>query len=87
MSTNIEIPADLQPAISAAIAKGGYADEQELVSEILRATVPALEKYQRLRRDIQTSLDEFERGEVRPADFDRVRGQLCEEFDEGGNPT
>jgi hypothetical protein len=32
MSTNIEIPADLKPAISAAISKGGFADEQELVN-------------------------------------------------------
>jgi hypothetical protein len=84
MSTNIEIPADLQPAISAAISKGGFADEQELVNEILRATVPALEQYQQLRRDVQASVDQFERGMVKPADFDSVRDRLCEEFDEDG---
>ena len=85
MSTNIEIPADLQPAISAAISQGGFADEQELVNEILRATVPALAQYQRLRGDVQASVDQLERGEMRPADFDSVRDRLCEEFDEDGS--
>ena len=43
MTMSVEIPTDLQPAIEAAIARGGYANEQELVSDILRAAVPALE--------------------------------------------
>jgi Arc/MetJ-type ribon-helix-helix transcriptional regulator len=85
MSTNIEIPADLQPAISAAISMGAFADEQELVNEILRATLPALAQYQQLRRDVQASVDQAERGKVRPADFDSVRDRLCEEFNEDGS--
>ena len=58
MSMSVEIPADLQPAIEAAIARGSYANEQELVSDILRAAVPVLGHYQQLRRDVQASLDE-----------------------------
>jgi Arc/MetJ-type ribon-helix-helix transcriptional regulator len=84
MSMSIDIPTDLRPAIKAAIAKGGYANEEELVSEILRAAIPALEQYQQLRSDVQASLDEVELGNVRDADFDAVREQLCNEYDESG---
>lgn len=55
MSMSVDIPSDLQPAIEAALARGGYADEQELVSKILWAAVPALEQYQKLREDVQAS--------------------------------
>jgi len=85
MSMSVEIPADLQPAIEAAIAKGGYANEQDLVNDILRAAVPVLGQYQQLRRDVQASLDEVERGKVRDANFAAVREQLCKEYDEDGN--
>ncbi len=65
--------------------RGGYANEQELVSDILRVAVPVLEQYQQLRRDVQASLDEVEQGKVRDADFDAVREQLRKEYDESGN--
>ena len=85
MTMNVEIPTDLQPAIEAAIARGGYANEQELVSDILRAAVPAMGQYQQLRRDVQASLEEVEQGKVRDADFHAVREQLRDEYDESGN--
>ena len=81
----VEIPTDLRPVIDAAVANGVYANEQELVSDILRAAVPALGQYQQLRRDVQTSLKEVNRGKVRDADFDALRQQLCEEYDESGD--
>ena len=46
---SIEIPIDLQPAIAAAVANSDYENEQELVSEILRVTVPLLGQYSKLR--------------------------------------
>ena len=82
---SVEIPTDLQPAIEAVVASGVYANEQELVSDILRAVVPALGQYQQLRRDVQASLDEVQQGKVRNAEFDAVRQQLCKEYDESGN--
>ena len=85
MSTIVEIPSDLQPAIQAAIARGGYANEQELVNEILRAAVPALGQYQQTQQDVRTSLEDLAQGKVREADFNSVRQQLCNEFDESGN--
>ena len=85
MSMNVEIPTDLQPAIELAIARGGYADEQELVSDILRAAVPGLGHYQQLRRDVEASMNEVQQGNVREADFDAVRKQLCNEYDDSGN--
>jgi hypothetical protein len=65
--------------------RGGYANEQELVNDILRAAVPVFAQYQQLRRDVQASLDDAEQGKVRDADFDAVRKQLCQEYDESGN--
>ena len=83
---NVEIPPDLEPKIQAAIIRGDFANEQELVAEILRVAMPILGDYKQLRRDVQTSLAEAERGDLRDADFDAVRQQLCKEFDESGNP-
>jgi hypothetical protein len=81
----VEIPADLLPAIEQAIARGGYANEQELVSDILRAAVPVLADFQQLRRDVQTSLNDMQQGRVRDADFDVLREKLCAEYDDSGN--
>ena len=85
MSISVEIPTDLQPAIEAVIARGGYANEQELVSDILRTAMPALGEYQQLRRDLQASLREMEQGKVRDADFKAIRELYCNEYDESGN--
>ena len=85
MSMSIEIPADLRPAVEAALARGDYPNEQELVSDILRAAVPVLTDYQKLRRDVQASLNDVLQGKVRDADFDTVRERLCREYDESGN--
>jgi Arc/MetJ-type ribon-helix-helix transcriptional regulator len=85
MGMSIEIPTDLQPAIEAAIAKGGYANEQELVSEIVWAAVPALEVYGQLRRDVQASVQEIEQGKIREADFNAIRDRLSDEYDDSGN--
>jgi len=81
---SVEIPTDLQPQIAAAIARGSYANEQELVSEILRVTVPVLDQYQQLRDDIRASLAEIEQGQMKNANFDIVRNQLIAEFDDSG---
>ena len=81
---SVEIPTDLQPQIAAAIARGSYANEQELVSDILRATVPVLDQYQHLRDAIQESLTEIDQGKLKNADFDAVRNLLNSEFDESG---
>ena len=42
MSMSVEIPTELQPAIEAALARGGYANEQELVSDICGPRCPSL---------------------------------------------
>ncbi len=81
---SIEIPTDLQPAIAAAVAGGEYKSEQELVSEILRATVPVLGQYRQLRSEIHASLEDLEQGRVRDADFNAVREQLRREYDASG---
>jgi len=84
MTVSVEIPFELQPLVSAAVAHGRFANEQELVSDILRVAVPVLEDYERLRRDVEESVAMAERGELREADFAGVRRQLCDEYDESG---
>jgi Arc/MetJ-type ribon-helix-helix transcriptional regulator len=84
MTMNVEIPTEVQPLIAAAVAEGRFTNEQELVSEILRVTVPVLEDYDRLRREVKVSLDMADRGEIREADFEAVRRRLCDEYDEFG---
>jgi Arc/MetJ-type ribon-helix-helix transcriptional regulator len=84
MTVTVEIPFEMQPLIAAAVAHGPFANEQELVSDILRVAVPVLEDRERLRRDVDTSVAMAERGELRPADFAGVRRQLRDEYDESG---
>ena len=85
MNTTVEIPEEVRSLVATAILRGRFANEQELVSEILKVAVPALENYDQLRRDVQTSVAMADRGEIREADFHGVRKQLCDEYDAKGN--
>ena len=84
MTVTVEIPDELQSLVAAAVARGRFADEQELVADILRVAVPVLDDYQSLRDDVGDSVEMADRGELGKADFDQVRRQLCEEYDEAG---
>jgi Arc/MetJ-type ribon-helix-helix transcriptional regulator len=84
MTMTVEIPDELQSLVAAVVASGRFANEQELVAEILRVAVPVLDDYERLRNDVATSVDMADRGGLREADFDQVRRQLCVEYDEAG---
>jgi Arc/MetJ-type ribon-helix-helix transcriptional regulator len=84
MTMTVEIPDELQSLVAAVVASGRFANEQELVAEILRVAVPVLDDYERLRNDVATSVDMADRGGLREADFDQVRRQLCKEYDEAG---
>lgn len=85
MTMTVEIPEELQSLLAAAVASGRFADEQELVADILRVAVPVLDDYQSLRDDVADSVGMADRGKLRKADFDQVRRQLCDEFDEAGS--
>lgn len=86
MTMSVEIPSDLQPLVEEAVAKGHYQNEQELVTELLRLAIPAMDGYQKLRKDVQISLEQMDRGEVKEANFDSIRQRLRDEYDESGNP-
>ncbi|MCL4204334.1 MAG: hypothetical protein KJ000_17765 [Pirellulaceae bacterium] len=79
MPMTVEIPFELQPLVAAAVARGRFANEQDLVADILRAAVPVLDDDERMRKEVAVSLDMADRGELREADFDGVRRRLCEE--------
>jgi hypothetical protein len=84
MTVTVEIPSELQPLLAAAVAHGRFANEQELVSDILRIAVPVLEDHERLRREVEMSVGMADRGELREADFVGLRRRLSEEYDESG---
>ena len=84
MTMTVEIPDELQSLVTAAVARGRFVDEQELVADILRVAVPVLDDYQSLRDDVSDSVEMADRGDLRKADFDQVRRQLSDEFDEAG---
>ena len=84
MTMSVEIPADVQPFIKQAIASGAYADEQEVVAEILRVAAPALENYRQLKAMVEQSEAEGQAGLDVDADFDAVRGELRDTYDESG---
>jgi hypothetical protein len=84
MTVTVEIPLDLQPLVAAAVARGRFANEQQLVSDILRVAVPVLEDHEQLRREVEISVGMADRGELREANFEGVRQRLCEEYDASG---
>ncbi len=84
MNSTVVIPAEVQSLVATVIAQGRFSNEQELVSEILKVAVPALDDYDQLRRDVETSVAMADRGEIRKADFDGIRKQLADEYDEKG---
>ena len=84
MTMNVEIPIEVQPLVAAAVAEGRFANEQEVVSEILRIALPVLDDYERLRREVKVSAAMADRGEIREADFEGVRERLRDEYDESG---
>ena len=85
MNSTVEIPAEVQSLVATVIARGRFSNEQELVSEILKVAVPALDDYDQLRRDVGTSVAMADRGEIRKADFSGMRRQLADEYDAKGN--
>lgn len=84
MAMSIEIPADVEPFIKQAIAAGAYANEQEVVTDILRLAAPALADYRQLKGRIENSEAEATAGLDVEADFDGVRRQLRETYDDSG---
>jgi hypothetical protein len=62
MNSTVEIPAEVQSLVATVIARGRFSNEQELVSEILKVAVPALDDYDQMRRDVaEQGLDERRR--------------------------
>ena len=84
MAMSVDIPPDVEPFIKQAIAAGGYANEQEVVAEILRLAAPALESYRRLKATIEQSEAEGSADQDVDADFEGVRQQLRDSYDESG---
>jgi antitoxin ParD1/3/4 len=63
----VHLPAELDEFIQSAVASGGCAGPNELVTQALYAYRDRMEldhmKLQRLRRDIQAGIDQLEKGE------------------------
>ena len=84
MTMSVEIPSELQPIVAAAVARGRFSSEQELVADILQVALPVLDEHEHLRHEVAISLEMANRGDLREADFDGVCRRLCEEYDESG---
>jgi Arc/MetJ-type ribon-helix-helix transcriptional regulator len=67
----VQLPAELDAFVESSIAPSDYAGPNELVTQALYAYSDRI-KLQRLRRDIQTGIDQIERGEF-VTDFDVER--------------
>ncbi|MEO8497985.1 MAG: type II toxin-antitoxin system ParD family antitoxin [Planctomycetota bacterium] len=87
MTISVEIPADVEPFIKQAIASGAYANEQEVVAEVLRLAAPALESYRQLKAMVESSEAEGEAGLDADADFESVRAELRHTYDQSGRRT
>lgn len=77
------IPVEFQPFVADAVASGKYRSEEELISAALALLKQRERKLDALRNDLQTGLDELDRGEsilledasAQQAFFDGIRAR------------
>jgi putative addiction module CopG family antidote len=58
------IPSDLQQFVDEELATGGYKSESELVIQALRVYRELKTRHDALRRDVELSVQQAERGEI-----------------------
>jgi antitoxin ParD1/3/4 len=61
---NVDLPADLQAFVQAAINSGGFKNAGDVVGEALRL----LQRRERLRADVNAGLEQLERGHFQDHD-------------------
>ena len=59
----VDIPAEFQPFVQAAINRGDFRDESEVVGEALRVLQAREQRLKELRREVQLGIDQLDRGE------------------------
>ena len=79
-------PPELQEFVQHELATGPFHSEDELLVAALTVYRDLKQRHEELRRDVQLSLEQAERGEVGPLDIDAIKSELTHELGENGQP-
>ena len=79
-------PPELEQFVQQELANGRYQSEDELVIAALSVFREMKQRHDELRRDVQRSIEQADRGEVEELDIDAIKAELTEELDEKGQP-
>ena len=70
---SVTIPAEFEVFVERAVASGRYRSEEEVFANTLRLLSERERRWQALRDDIQTGLDDIERGDMALLDVGDIK--------------
>jgi putative addiction module CopG family antidote len=76
MTMSVSIPNSLRAFIEEELATGEYSSEAELVVKALEVYRELKKRHHELREDVQRSIAQAERGEVKPFDMDAIKAGI-----------
>lgn len=75
------LPEELRAFVQRAVATGEYASEDDVVAAGVRALQILEHRRRDLHGDIQTAIQELDRGEGEPWDAELIKAELDDQFD------
>ena len=75
-------PPELEQFVQQELANGRYQSEDELVIDALTAFREMKQRHDDLRRDVQRSIEQADRGEVEPWDIDTILAEAHRRYAE-----
>jgi antitoxin ParD1/3/4 len=69
----LSVPADLDAFIHQAVSTGVYESEEAVVVTALRLLQEREKKLEELRAELRPALEELDRGEGKPLDFEEIK--------------
>jgi putative addiction module CopG family antidote len=83
---SVSIPSELRPFIEQELASGKFRNETELVTAAIELYREMQSRHAELKGQVQRSLEQADRGDVAPLDMGGIKGTLCDELDDSGQP-
>jgi antitoxin ParD1/3/4 len=76
MTLSVPIPNDLRPFVEEELATGQYTSEAELVAKALEVYRELKKRQHELREDVQRSIAQADRGEIKPLDMNAIKAHI-----------
>ena len=77
--------ADIEHYVQEKLATGEFSSREELATEAIRVYRELEARHAQLKSDVQTRIEQADRGEVGPLDIDDIKQELIDELDGQGH--